>query len=347
MVKFLTTFVLHEEEIRMTIKMDFREKKPEGQHPRKNNYEIIIIGGGAAGMTAGIYTSREMLDTLLIERGITGGLAAKTELIENYPGFPGGISGMDLMDRIKNQAQKFGVEIAEFEEVKTLKPSGNKIIVQTIKEEKYHFEYSVYAVIVASGTVPKLLNIPGEKKFQGKGISYCATCDGPLYRDKDVAVIGCGNSGLQEGEFLLRHARSVTFVAFSPYMVGSKILQERIRKNKKANFLLNHKLISINGDAFVDSITLRDRKDGQDKRIEVQGVFIYKGFSPAIGFLKDTKVALDESGYIKTDENMETSVPGIYAVGDVRSKMVRQIDVACGEATIAAIAALHRINTLK
>jgi len=254
---------------------------------------------------------------------------------------------MDLMDKIKNQAQKFGVEIAEFEEVKSVKSAGNKIIVQTIKEERCNVEYSAYAVIVASGTVPKLLNIPGEKKFQGKGISYCATCDGPLYKDKDTAVIGCGNSGLQEGESLLKYARSVTFVAFSPYMVGSKILQERIRKNKKANFLLNHKLISIDGDEFVDSITVRDRKSGQEKRIKVLGVFIYKGFSPAIGFLKDAKVKLDEAGYIKTDENMETAVPGIYAVGDVRSKMVRQIDVACGEATIAAIAALHRIETLK
>ena len=313
-----------------------------------NSYDVIIIGGGAGGLTAGIYTSREILSTLLIEKKITGGLAAKTELIENYPGFPEGITGMDLMDKMRNQAQKFGVNIAEFEEVILVKPTaGNEIIVRTVKEEKYRVEYRAYSVIVASGTVPKLLNIPGEKEFRGKGISYCATCDGPLYKDKDVAVIGCGDSGLQEGESLLKHAKSVTFVAFSPHMVGSKIYQKRIRRNKKANFLLNHALIRIDGDEFVDSITVKDRNNGQERKIEVSGVFIYKGFLPATDFLKEAKIELDKGEYIKTNDQMETSVPGIYAVGDIRSKMVRQIDVACGEATVAATAASHRIQALK
>ncbi len=313
-----------------------------------NSYDVIIIGGGAGGMTAGIYTSREMLSTLLIEKKIIGGLAAETELIENYPGFPESITGMDLMDKMRNQAQKFGVEIAEFEEVKLVKPgAGNEIIVRTVKEEKHRVEYRAHSVIVASGTVPKPLNVPGEKEFRGKGISYCATCDGPLYKDKQVGVIGCGDSGLQEGESLLKHAKKVTFVEFLPYMTASKILQQRVKKNKKANFLLNHALVRIDGDEFVDSIAVKDRNSGQEKKIEVSGVFLYVGFLPATDFLKETKIELDKSGYIKTNDKMETSIPGIYAVGDIRSKMVRQIDVACGEATVAAIAASRRIQTLK
>ena len=191
------------------------------------------------------------------------------------------------------------------------------------------------------------MNVPGEKEFRGKGISYCATCDGPLYRDKEVAVIGCGNSGLQEGECLLKHARGVTFVEFLPYMTASKILQHRVKKNKKTTFFLNHTLVRIDGDKFVESITLKNRDDGQKKKLEVSGVFLYVGFLPATDFLEETEVELDKKGYIKTDDKMETSVPGIYVVGDIRSKIVRQIDVACGEATIAAIAAFHRIQTLK
>jgi len=308
-----------------------------------NTYDVIIIGGGAGGMTAGIYTSREMLSTLLIEKKMVGGLAAETELIENYPGFPEGITGMDLMNKMKDQAQKFGVEIIELEEVESIKPTiENEIIVQTVKDE-----YRAYSVIVASGTVPKSLNVPGEKEFRGKGISYCATCDGPLYRDKEVAVIGCGNSGLQEGESLLKHARGVTFVEFLPYMTASKILQQRVKKNKKTTFFLNHTLVRIDGDKFVESIALKNRDDGQKKKLEVSGVFLYVGFLPATDFLEETEVELDKKGYIKTDDKMETSVPGIYAVGDIRSKIVRQIDVACGEATIAAIAAFHRIQTLE
>ncbi|MCK4241080.1 MAG: FAD-dependent oxidoreductase [Candidatus Atribacteria bacterium] len=308
-----------------------------------NTYDVIIIGGGAGGMTAGIYTSREMLSTLLIEKKMVGGLAAETELIENYPGFPEGITGMDLMNKMKDQAQKFGVEIIELEEVESIKPTiENKIIVRTVKHE-----YRAYSVIVASGTVPKSLNVPGEKEFRGKGISYCATCDGPLYRDKEVAVIGCGNSGLQEGESLLKHARGVTFVEFLPYMTASKILQQRVKKNKKTTFFLNHTLVRIDGNEFVESITLKNRDDGQKKKLKVSGVFLYVGFLPTTDFLEEAEVELDKKGYIKTDDKMETSVPGIYAVGDIRSKIVRQIDIACGEATIAAITAFHRIQTLE
>ncbi|HID87993.1 MAG TPA: thioredoxin-disulfide reductase [Anaerolineae bacterium] len=304
-------------------------------------HDIIIIGGGPAGLTAGIYAGREMLDTLLLEKGLCGGVPMSTDVIENYPGFPGGVKGMDLMDRFRKQAEEFGVKIREFEEVKKIEPLGKRIKVQTDRNE-----YSAYAVIVASGSLPKKLGIPGEDEFLGKGVSYCATCDGPLYRDKDVAVIGCGNSGLQEGESLLQYVKSVTFVEFLPYMTAEKILQERVRRSEKARFLLHHVLTSINGDTLVHSITVKNRESGEEKEIQVSGVFIYVGLLPNSTFLEGV-VELDDGGYVISDEEMATSVPGIYAVGDVRSKKVRQISVACGEATIAAISAREYLKGLR
>jgi len=237
-------------------------------------YDIIIIGGGAAGLTSGIYTSRGRLKSLLIEKGMPGGLTATTDFIENYPGFPQGIKGMKLMDRMKRQAERFGTEIIQGE-VRNVKPIEGKIEVKTEKGT-----YNASCVIVASGGIPKKLNIPGEEEFFGKGVSYCATCDGPLYRAKDVAVIGCGNSGLQEGEYLLKFVKNITFVEFLPYMTAEKILQERLRKERKANFLLNHMLTRINGKDGVDSITVKERKTGEEKEIPVSGVFIYAGFLP-------------------------------------------------------------------
>ena len=294
-------------------------------------YDVIIIGGGPAGLTAAIYTSREKMSTLLLEKGVCGGLPALTDRIENYPGFPEGVSGMDLMNRFKEQGGRFGAELLEIKEVKTISPDKEKITVKTSEAE-----YCASTVIIASGSVPKMLDIPGEKEFFGKGVSYCATCDGPFFRGKDVAVVGCGNSGLQEGEALLRHVKSVSFIEFLPQMTAEKILQERLRKSEKTKFLLNHKLISINGKENVQSIIIQDRQRGEKKEIRVSGVFIYAGFLPNSEFLKGI-VEMDDSGYIKTGQDMQTSVPHIYAVGDVRSKQVRQIDVACAEATIAAI----------
>jgi len=307
---------------------------------KDDTHDIIIVGGGPGGLTASIYTSREGLDTLLLEKGLCGGLPATTDLIENYPGFPDGINGMKLINKFKEQALRFGTSISEFYEVRRIEAAGKRIKVQTAEQE-----YNAYAVIVASGSIPKKLNIPGEEKYSGKGVSYCATCDGPLYRNKDVAVIGCGNSGLQEGESLLNYVRSVTFIEFLPYMTAEKILQERLQRNEKTTFLLNHMLTSINGDAQVNSITVKNRQTAEEKKIEFSGVFIYTGFLPNSKFLKDI-VELDNLGYITTNEKMETSVPGIYAVGDIRSKKVRQIDVACGEGTIAAISARDYLKEL-
>lgn len=301
-------------------------------------YDVLIIGGGPAGLTAAIYTSRERLNTLVLEQAQCGGLAATTELVENYPGFPDGISGAELMDKFKAQAQRFGTTILEFKAVQKLKAAGKRLRVYTEDGE-----YTALAVIVASGSIPKKLGVPGEEELRGKGVSYCATCDGPLFRDKDVAVIGCGNSGLQEGEALLKYVNSVTFIEFLPQMTAARILQEKLQQNKQAAFLLNHALTSINGKEVVDSLSVKDRATSRTKEIKVCGVFIYAGFLPNTRFLKGM-VAQDQQGYIRTNEEMQTNVGGIYAVGDVRSKRVRQIDVGASEGTIAALSVRDYLN---
>lgn len=303
-------------------------------------HDVIIIGGGAAGLTAGIYTSREGLDTVLLEKWLCGGLAAETTLVENYPGFPEGVNGRDLIEKFKEQAQKFGTQIIEYGAATKVERLEKKVRIKTDSAEYY-----ARSLIIASGSVPKKLNVSGEDEFYGKGISYCATCDGPLFRDKDVAVIGCGSSGLQEGEALLTHVRSATFIEFLPYMNAEQVLQQRLAKSEKTTFLLNHILTSINGDTKVNSITVKNRQTDEEKKLEVSGVFIYVGFLPNSKFLEGV-VELDNSGYVITDENMQTSLPGVYAIGDIRSKKVRQIDTACGEGTIAAISARDYIKEL-
>lgn len=294
-------------------------------------YDVIIIGGGPAGLTAGIYTSRDRLKTLVLEKSMCGGLVATADFIENYPGFPDGVKGVDLMVKLKKQAEVFGTEIVELKEIKSIKQESGKITVQTQKEE-----YISRSLIVASGRIPKMLGIPGETEFRGKGVSYCATCDGPFFKDKDIVIVGCGNSGLQEGKALLSFVKTITFIDFLPFMKAAKILQEQLQGNKKVMFLLNHEVLSINGANTVNSVTVKNRQTNEEKMVLVSGVFMYAGFLPNSGFVKDI-VELDKDGYIKTNEKMQTSVAGIYAVGDIRSKEVRQITVACGEATISAV----------
>jgi thioredoxin reductase (NADPH) len=303
----------------------------------KDNYDLIIIGAGPAGLTAGIYSARAGLKTLVLEKGLPGGLAATTDYIENYPGFPDGIKGIELTEKMKNQAKRFGVKIIGVE-VKSISKTGKNIIVRTDNKK-----YEVPAVIITTGTTPKRLNIPGEDTLRGRGISYCATCDGPLFKERDIAVIGCGNSGLQEGKFLLNFVKSITFIEFLPYMTADIILQERLRDEKAVNFLLNHMAVSINGKERVESITVRNRENDEEKIVTVSGIFIYVGLNPNSAFLKNF-VKLDDYGFVITNKQLETSVPGIFAAGDIRAETIRQVVTACGDGAVAAIDAYHYIK---
>jgi len=306
-----------------------------------DSYDVIIIGGGPAGLTAAIYASREGLNTILLEKMLCGGRAALTAHIENWPGTPDGAGGMDLMEKFKQQSTKFGTQINEFAEVTKVEP-----VEKAVKVITNSTSYTGKTLIVATGSVPKKLNIPGEDKFYGKGVSYCATCDGPFYKGKDVAVIGCGDSGLQEGESLLDFVKTVTFIAYRPFMKARQILQERVKKKPNAKFLLNYIVTSINGDKTVASITAKERQTDKEQTIDVEGVFVYIGFIANTNFLQGV-VNLDSVGCIVTNDDMQTSVRGIYAAGDVRSKKIRQITNACGEGTIAALASRDYLKEIQ
>jgi thioredoxin reductase (NADPH) len=296
-------------------------------------YDLIIIGGGPAGLTAGIYATRGRLNTLLLEKLMPGGTVATTEWVENYPGFPEGIAGAELMKKMEEQARKFGLQIVPTKEVLSV---DFKNRTKTIKVEEG--EYKSKAVIIATGTQPKKLNIPGEDKFRGRGVSYCATCDGPFFKDKDIVVIGAGNSGIQEGLYLLRFVKSATVVEFLPDMTAEKILQERALKEPRMKFYLNHMVTSINGENKVESVTIKSRGTEEEKNIEAQGVFVYVGLTPMTGFLKG-EIELDKWGYTLAGEDTKTSVPGVFTAGDVRQKILRQITTAIGDGATAAFMA--------
>ncbi|MCX7994605.1 MAG: thioredoxin-disulfide reductase [candidate division WOR-3 bacterium] len=303
----------------------------------KKDYDLLIIGAGPAGLCAGIYGARAGLYTAILEKKIPGGTMTLTDLIENYPGFPDGVAGHYLGELMKKQCLKFGVEILNGEAKGIIKEGDvfyTRLENDTIRSR---------TIIIATGSSPRRLNIPGEEKFLGRGVSYCATCDGPLFKNRDIAIIGCGNSGLQEGRFLQRFVRSITFVEFLPRATADKILIDHFKDKENIQFLLAHEAIEIMGGSNVEGIKVRDRKTGEEKYINVNGVFIYVGLIPNTQFVKDT-LEMDEQGFIITDEELNTSISGIFAAGDVRAKKIRQVVVACSEGAQAAINAYHFLN---
>lgn len=304
------------------------------------SHDLIVVGGGPAGLTAAIYGARAGLSTLVIERALPGGHAATTHYIENYPGFPEGITGVELAERMKQQVLRFGVDIVG-SEVKSINQRKNSFVVKTDSRE-----FLASGLIIAIGTNWKRLNVPGEDELRGRGVSYCATCDGPLFKKRDVAVIGCGNSGIQEGKFLLQFVNRITFVEFLPRVTADKMIYDRIRDEERAQFLLNHECISINGTERVESVTVRDRETKRQNEIAVDGVFIYVGLEPNSDFLKEL-IDFDERGFILVNERMETSAPGIFAAGDICAKAIRQVVTACAEGATAAISAYHYIESMK
>ena len=298
------------------------------------DYDVIIIGGGPAGLTAGIYASRARLKTLLIESFSVPCQAVTTDHIENYPGFPEGINGFELIEKFKKQAEKFGTEFI-VSEVKSIKE--NKLFWQIETDD---ISYSSRAVIIASGASPKKLNIPGEDKFRGKGVSYCATCDGALFKDKEVVVVGGGDTALEEALFLTKFAKKVTVMHRRDMLRGTKILQERAFANKKIEFKWDSVVSEILGASKVTGVKIKNVKTSTETDFLCDGVFIFVGYTPNTGFLKDL-LPLDESGYITTDDNCLTSKPGIFACGDCRKKLLKQVITACGDGATAAFACHH------
>jgi thioredoxin reductase (NADPH) len=295
-------------------------------------YGVIIIGGGPGGLTAGLYTSRARLSTLLIESALFGGQMTTTEMIENYPGFPQGITGDELSRLMEEQAKKFGMK-AVTQEVAKVSLEGDVKVVQT-DESTYRCE----ALIVSTGTEYRKLGVPGEKEFAGKGVSYCATCDGAFFRDSQIVVVGGGDSALTEALFLTKFARELTIIHRRDALRGTKIYQERALANPKIKFLWNSIVQEIKGDSTVRSITVKNVKTGEMRDVETEGIFLFVGLVPRTQFLKGV-VQMDEAGYILTNEDCETSEKGIFAVGDCRKKLLRQIATAVGDGATAAFAA--------
>jgi len=294
-------------------------------------YEVIIIGGGPAGLTAGLYTSRSRLNTLLIEIGLPGGQMTTTEIIENYPGFPQGITGDELSRLMEEQAKRFGLEVVP-QEVVEVKREGDVKVVKANDST-----YRCKALIICTGNEWRKLGIPGEKEFTGKGVSYCATCDGAFFQDSQIVVVGGGDSALTEALYLTKFAKELTILHRRDALRGTKIYQERIFANPKIKMLWSTVAQEIKGDSVVRSILVKNVKTGEITELATEGVFLFVGLTPKTEFLKGL-VKLDEAGYIMTDENGETSVKGIFAAGDCRKKLLRQVATAVGDGAMAAFA---------
>jgi thioredoxin reductase (NADPH) len=295
-------------------------------------YEVIIIGGGPAGLTAGLYTSRARLSTLLIENALFGGQMTTTELIENYPGFPQGITGDELSRLMEEQARRFGMETAA-REVMRVSLEGDKKVVET-DEAIYRCE----TVIVCTGTEYRKLGVPGEKEFAGRGVSYCATCDGAFFKDSQIVVVGGGDSALTEALFLTKFVKELTIIHRRDALRGTKIYQERACAHPKIKFLWNSIVQEIKGDSVVRSIVVKNVKTGKTEEFATEGVFLFVGLVPRTQFLKGL-LQMDEGGYLLTNEDCETSVRGIFAAGDCRKRLLRQIATAVGDGATAAFAA--------
>jgi thioredoxin reductase (NADPH) len=294
-------------------------------------YDVIIIGGGPAGLTAGLYNARARLNVLLLERLAPGGQVLTTDWVENYPGFPEGISGFDLMDRMKTQAEKYGLKI-QGDEVTGLELSPKRKAVLTAGGA-----LECKAIILCCGAMWKKLGIEGEDRLMGKGISFCATCDGPFYRDQEVAVIGGGDTAVEEAIFLTRFVSKVHLVHRRDKLRAARIVQERAMAQEKIEFIWDSVPVKILGEHGVEGIELKNVKTQEVFRKTVQGVFVFIGTLPNTDIVKGL-IRLDESGFVVTDDNMQTSVPGVFAAGDIRSKLFRQISTAVGEGATASYA---------
>jgi thioredoxin reductase (NADPH) len=303
------------------------------------SYDVIIVGGGPAGLAAALYTARMDLKTAVLDRGPLGGQLLNTELVEDYPGFES-ILGSDLALKMGEHARKFGVDIRDFEPVKEIDVEKDGKVVRLESGE----ELRAPALIMAAGGLPRYLQVPGEKEFWGRGVSYCAVCDGAFFKGQELAVIGGGDAAVEEGDFLTRYASKVYIIHRRNELRAQPILIDRARANPRIEFILDAHVTEIVGDEKVQ--TVRYERHGEAKELKVGGVFIFIGFVPNSGLFK-VHVDHDAGGYIVTDRNMQTSIEGIWAVGDVRAQLTKQIATAVGDGTTAAVAASAYLTALK
>jgi len=297
-----------------------------------NAYEVIIVGGGPAGLTAGLYTSRARLHTLLIENALFGGQMTTTEMIDNYPGFPQGVTGDELSRLMEEQAKRFGMETISGE-VMEVKLNRDQKIVRT-----HESTLLGDTIIICTGTEYRKLGVPGEKEYAGKGVSYCATCDAAFFKDSEIFVVGGGDSALTEALFLTKFVKGLTIVHRRDALRATKIYQERAMANPKIKFLWNSVIQEIKGDQVAQAVLVKNIKTGELKEFHTEGIFLFVGLTPRTEFLKGL-VQMDEAGYIVTNDNCETSVKGIFAAGDCRKKLLRQIATGVGDGATAAFAA--------
>lgn len=307
------------------------------------DYDVVIIGGGPAGYTAGIYAARAALKTLLIEGAGTVSQITITDLIENYPGIPDGINGFELMQLFKKQAQKFGLEILPRDVTAVRKILDQPVIWEVTVGDKV---YTTLSLIAASGAMWRSLGVPGESEFAGKGVSYCATCDGPFYRNRDVMVVGGGDTAIQEALFLTHFAKKVMVIHRRDRLRAAGMLQQRAFAEKKIEFVWNATVEEITGADFVTGAKVKDVHTGNIREVAAEGAFIFVGRLPYTDMFKGL-VEMDKAGFIITDENLRTKAPGIFAAGDCRAKLFRQVVTAAGDGANAVHSAELYIDDVK
>jgi len=308
---------------------DPRRSENNSSH-RPETYEVIIIGSGPAGYTAGVYTSRAKLNTLLISGSLPGGQLMTTSEVENYPGFPNGIFGPELMMNMRQQAERFGAKLLDDEVVEVnfkKRPFGIKTHGQEFRSE---------SVVICTGASPRKLGLRAEQEFAGKGISYCATCDGPFFKGEDIAVVGGGDTAIEEATFLTKFGKSVKIIHRKDFLRASKILQEKAFENPKIDFVWDHVVSDIGGNKKINSISVRNLRTGEERRIPVGGLFVAIGHEPNTSIFKG-QLELDDRGYIVLTKNTRTSVDGVFAAGDVHDYRYRQAITAGGFGCMAAL----------
>lgn len=304
-------------------------------------YDLIIVGSGPAGLTAALYAAREGIDTLVIERGGVGGQAGVTERLDNFPGFPEGITGAEFADRLQRQAERFGVEILSAQEVTGIGVDGDYRIVRTADGQ----EYRAWAVLLTLGSTYRRLAVPGEDDFIGAGVHFCATCDGAFYRGQDVLVVGGGNSAGEESIFLTKFARKVTIATRSETLTASRVVVEKVEQHPQIELIPNVEVAEFRGTSKLETVVLRDVNTGELREVHPGGVFVFIGLSPNSGVVAQD-VALDAMGFIVTDGMLQTDVPGVFAAGDVREGSTKQAASAAGEGAAVALAIRRYIQPL-